>query len=92
MDYASRPSDDYEDFVGRYREVKSNDEFVIATNGKFLYLDDPSKTRLIHKANNTFSVQGMCIEFLFKKGRNGAIKEIRCSGNLPGLGKLWVRI
>ena len=92
IDYTSRPLDDYEDFVGRYREVKSNDEFVIATDGKFLYLDDPSKTRLIHKANNTFWVQGMCIEFSFKKSRNGAIREIRCSGDLPDLGKLWVKV
>jgi hypothetical protein len=92
IDYSFRPVNDYTDFVGRYREVKSTDEFVIATNGKFLYLDDPSKTRLIHKANNTFWVQGMCIEFSFKKNRSGAISEIRCSGDVPNLGKSWMKV
>jgi len=92
IDYTSTPTNDFGDFVGRYREVKSNDEFVIATDGKFLYLNGPSKTRLIHKANNTFWVQGMCIEFSFKKNKNGAIEKIRCSGDLPNLGKLWVKV
>ena len=92
MDYTSKPLNDFGDFVGRYRELKSSDEFVIATDGKFLYLEDPSKTRLIHKGNNTFWVQGMCIEFSFKKNRSGAITRIRCNGDLPGLGKSWVRV
>jgi thymidylate kinase len=92
IDYAAEPPNDFGDFVGRYREVKSSDEFVIATDGKFLYLDDPSKTRLIHKGNTTFWVQGMCIEFSFKKNQRGAVTSIRCNGDLPGLGKLWVKV
>src|SRR5262245_60008230 len=92
IDHNPEPLKDFGDFVGRYREVKSSDEFVIATDGKFLYLDDPSKTRLIHKGNTTFWVQGMCIEFSFKKNKSGAITRIRCHGDLPGLGKLWVKV
>jgi thymidylate kinase len=92
IDYTSTPTNDLGDFVGRYREVKSNDEFVIATDGKFLYVNGPSKTRLIHKVNNTFWVQGMCIEFSFRKNKNGVIEKIRCSGDLPNLGKLWVKV
>jgi hypothetical protein len=92
IDYGSEPRNDLGDFVGRYREVKSSDEFVIATDGKFLYLNGPSKTRLIHKVNNTFWVQGMCIEFSFKKSKGGAIRQITCSGDLPDLGKMWVKV
>jgi hypothetical protein len=90
MDDRRQLVEGWTEFTGNYRDPASGDSIVIAADQNGLYFDDSAKTRLIHKAGNTFCIQGMCVEFSFG-GKNGH-GHIQCNGDLPGLAESWVKV
>jgi thymidylate kinase len=90
MDHGRPLPDNSPEFTGTYRDPQSEDLIVIAADQNGLYFDDSAKTRLVHKVDNTFCIQGMCVEFSFGNGNGRG--EIKCTGDLPGLAKSWVKV
>lgn len=78
-------------YLGRYKDADSEDALVVAGDERGLYLDDARCTRLIHKSNNTFYVESMCLELSFEEPSRESFQRIKLRGNLPGLHPIWER-
>ncbi len=95
LDCASTPLNDLGDFVGLYREVISNHEWRIVSDGICLYFDDSYQKRLVHKVDNIFYVEAMCLELSFETNEKGIIAQIKCYGNEAGqeaVGTVWIKV
>jgi hypothetical protein len=63
-------------FVGKYKAIQAQEELVIATDGKGLFIDNLSKTRLIYKAESTFYVEGTHSELSFEMDEANITKKM----------------
>jgi len=79
-------------FTGTYSSgiLWRKDTIEIAADKEGLYFADAARTRLVHKAENTFCIQGMCLEFSFTN-RSGRT-EIESTGDLPSFPRVWKRV
>ncbi|MEW6236331.1 MAG: hypothetical protein AB1656_13170 [Candidatus Omnitrophota bacterium] len=95
IDHPSHPINNWADFAGRYREIHSGQEWIVAVGDDFLYFDNAYKTRLIHKTNNVFYLEGSCVELSFECSGDSRICRAVCQGHLPGeaaIGTVWEKI
>jgi thymidylate kinase len=83
---------DCDGLTGTYRAGVwwRKESIVIAADQRGLYFPEAAGTRLVHKAGNTFCIEGMCVEFSFRSLNGDA--EIECSGDSLRLPKLWKRV
>ncbi|MCP4692063.1 MAG: hypothetical protein GY859_28720 [Desulfobacterales bacterium] len=79
------------DFTGKYRVAGSGQVIPLAHDEKNLHVDDESATRLIHKENNTFFVEGVHAELSFLPDENGAIEKAAYSENPPDVDSVWTK-
>lgn len=79
-------------FIGRYRDMCSQDRLALAGSEHGLYLNDARRTPLIPRGGASFHVTGMCLEMAFTDERDGRFHRLNLHGNLPGLSPAWERI
>jgi thymidylate kinase len=79
-------------FTGRYRDADSDQELVVAADGRGLFLE-ATGTRLLPRRGATFELEGLSIELTFENGTrpDGVAERMRCAARLPNIGPLWVR-
>jgi hypothetical protein len=79
----------FDELTGTYRSrsLWRTESITIAADDRGLFFADAAATRLIEKATNVFCIQEMCVELSFKT-RNANV-EIDCTGDLPGLPRVW---
>ena len=63
-------------FVGLYKALEADEELAIATDGKHLFIDNLFQTRLIHKKENTFYVEGTHSTLSFETDKGNFIKKM----------------
>lgn len=79
-------------FVGRYRDVDSASEIVVAANEQGLYIDGVHPTRLFPKEGSAFYVAATCAELSFGDQSEGCFHRIDIRGNLADLSPVWTRV
>src|SRR5262245_1118724 len=80
------------EFAGTYRQPESGDELTILENDQQLFLADETRTRLIPAAEDTFHLEGMCIDFVFRRHDPDHTVYAELTGKLPDLAKSWVKV
>jgi hypothetical protein len=83
---------DLEGYVGRYKDVSSEDVYVVVTDGTHLYLDGASRTRLLQRCATSFELAGTCVRLEFHANGDGVISRLECEAPLQNLARDWVRV
>lgn len=79
-------------FIGRYRDLLSQDCLAIAGDETGLYMDDARRTRLLPAGGASFHVAGLGVEMRFSDERAGCFRRVGLHGNLPHLSPAWQRV
>jgi hypothetical protein len=85
-------ADNLDAYVGRYKDAKSEDVYLVVSDGARLYLEDSVRTLLIPKGDGRFEVEGTCVAMRFHSRDNERMQSLECTGNLPNLSREWARI
>jgi hypothetical protein len=83
---------DLQPYVGRYKDVSSEDVYVVVTDGTHLYLDGASRTRLLQRRMTSFELAGTCVRLEFHANGDGVISRLECEAPLQNLARDWVRV
>lgn len=76
-------------FVGRYRDLESDQELIVASDERGLFLE-VTGTRLLPRRNETFELEGLSIEVTFEPA-DGIAARMRCAARMPNIGPVWVK-
>lgn len=79
-------------FTGRYRDVGSDQELVVAADERGLLLQ-ATGTRLLPRRGTTFEIEGLSVELTFEDGgdRGEGAQRMLVAARLANMGPVWVR-
>jgi hypothetical protein len=83
---------DLQAYVGRYKDVSSDDTYVVVSDGSHLYFDGASPTRLLQRRSTSFELAGTCVRLEFHGGGDGLMSRLECEAPLQNLARDWVRV
>lgn len=76
-------------FVGRYVDLETDQELIVASDERGLFLGITG-TRLLPRRADTFELEGLSVEVTFEPGSGTAVR-MRCVARMPDIPPVWVR-